>query len=93
MPPRLNKRQQREQEEIAALTSAAKPVDEIQAPASNVLQESESDDASQPISKRPTGQLSAGFSIVGVLSVILAVQQAYSLWLASKEALHYATDA
>jgi hypothetical protein len=71
MPPRLSKRQQREQEEIAALTSTAKPVEDIRAPASNLLQESESDDASQPVSKRPTGQLSAGFSIVGVFSVIL----------------------
>jgi len=79
MPPRLSKRQQREQEEIAALTSAAKPVEDIQAPASNDLQESESDDASQPVSKRPIGQLSAGFSIVGVFSVILDSPQAPSV--------------
>lgn len=67
MPPRLSKRQQREQEEIAALASTTKPVEDSQASSQTAPREPESDDAPVPISKRPVGQSSAGFSIVGVL--------------------------
>lgn len=49
MPPRLSKRQQREQEEIAALASTAAPVE---LSSGVVHEQSESDDEAQPIPKR-----------------------------------------
>ncbi|KIM32756.1 hypothetical protein M408DRAFT_186122 [Serendipita vermifera MAFF 305830] len=65
MPPRLSKRQQREQEEIAALASASSPVE----PKNVVHEESESDDASHPISKPPVKPAAGGFSLLGTADV------------------------
>lgn len=64
MPPRLSKRQQREQEEIAALASQTPPVEAIKAPSGVIYPESDSDDTPEPISKRTTKPTAGGFSLV-----------------------------
>jgi len=63
MPPRLSKRQQREQEEIAALASTTAPAEPTSGP---VHEQSESDDAAQPIPKRAAQPPAGAFSLVCV---------------------------
>lgn len=61
MPPRLNKRQQREQQELAALVTPkeTEPNDEI-----------ESGDEEPDTWTRPTKPLASGFAAVGIYTLI-----------------------